>query len=242
MNVYAQGTNVTSTISLDGIEAIGVSCRVLDINGGVLVAPALTDFVPGNADVSVTVLAAINVLASGVIRDIRKIELTVTSADGTRIISGLYVIEAASPLVVGVNSFQSYEVAELTSIVVPMVDAWTAAAKSSRIAALVMARTHIGQMSFPEAAVGLLNLTALEFAALSTSLIGALRLAQIVEADHILGGNWTEHKRNSGLMSETTGESSNMFRSGKAIELPICKRAAQILTGHITYAVKIGRT
>jgi hypothetical protein len=83
--------------------------------------------------------------------------------------------------------------------------------------------------------------TAEEIKALPADLLKAVRLAQIVEADDIMGGDATEKLREQGLLSKTVGESSQMFRSGKADRGVLCKRASKILAKYIVKQNTIGR-
>jgi hypothetical protein len=80
-----------------------------------------------------------------------------------------------------------------------------------------------------------------ELKALPEQFLNAIRLAQVIEADSILGGNETEDLRESGLLSKTVGESSQMFRSGVAMKLPLSKRAYQVLKRYTMRNNKIGR-
>lgn len=69
-----------------------------------------------------------------------------------------------------------------------------------------------------------------------------LRLAQVVEANAILGGNPDETKRSGGVIEETIGESSQKFRSvGVPLRLPVCRRALGYLSYYVTFAKRIGR-
>ena len=80
-----------------------------------------------------------------------------------------------------------------------------------------------------------------QFAALPERFKKALRQAQVVEADHILGGNPYEDKRQSGLVLDAIGESKQMFRSTKALQLPVCRRALGYLSYFVTFSKRIGR-
>jgi len=70
----------------------------------------------------------------------------------------------------------------------------------------------------------------------------ALRQAQVVEANAILGGNTDDVKRGSGIVEETIGESSVKFRTaGVPLRLPVCRRALGYVSYYVTFAKKIGR-
>lgn len=65
--------------------------------------------------------------------------------------------------------------------------------------------------------------------------------AQMIEADFLLGGNPTEDRRRAGMMSDSSGESAQFFRTSKPLVLPICREAALVLRGIIKYGSKVGR-
>lgn len=69
----------------------------------------------------------------------------------------------------------------------------------------------------------------------------ALRLAQVAEADSILGGDPVELRRREGLLLESIGESKQMFRTGKPLDLPVSKRALRYLSAFVTMTKRIGR-
>lgn len=70
----------------------------------------------------------------------------------------------------------------------------------------------------------------------------ALRQAQVVEANAILGGNPDDVKRTSGIVEERIGESSLKFRTtGVPLRLPVCRRALGYVSYYVTFAKRIGR-
>lgn len=80
-----------------------------------------------------------------------------------------------------------------------------------------------------------------QFAALPTRFVTALRKAQLAEADAILGGDSVEKKRQDGLIQDNIGESRQMYRQGKPLQLPVCRRALGYLSYFVTFSRKIGR-
>jgi hypothetical protein len=81
-----------------------------------------------------------------------------------------------------------------------------------------------------------------QFNALPEKFKRQLRLAQIVEANKVLGGEEDDSKRTSGIVEEKVGESSQKFRTtGVPLRLPVCKRALGYLSYYVTFAKKIGR-
>ncbi|MPQ56298.1 hypothetical protein [Duganella sp. FT27W] len=185
--------------------------------------------------------------------------------------SASYVISTLDPLVAGANSFMTYAQAEFTSISVPNLDSWNAADPRARIAALIDAREHICQLSFTPLNAGvnwgqdslnyipegtrstnyvggllspggdLSQLTPDQFSQLPPRFIDALAKAQLVEADSILAGDSVERKRRDGLIQDVVGESSQTFRQGKPLDMPVSRRALRYLSLYITFAKRIGR-
>lgn len=80
-----------------------------------------------------------------------------------------------------------------------------------------------------------------QFLKLPEKFLLALRKAQVVEADSILGGDQIDARRRQGLLLETIGEVKQMFRSGKPLNLPVSSRALGHLSYFITFSKKIGR-
>lgn len=69
----------------------------------------------------------------------------------------------------------------------------------------------------------------------------ALRQAQVVEANAILGGDPDDAKRSAGIVEERIGESTVKFNQGAKLSLPVCKRALGYLSYYVTFAKRIGR-
>lgn len=70
----------------------------------------------------------------------------------------------------------------------------------------------------------------------------ALNRAQIAEADSILGGNPIEERRRAGITLDTIGESKQMFRSVKALDLPCSRRALSYVSEFVSFSKKIMRS
>ncbi|UUZ75522.1 hypothetical protein LP414_27790 [Polaromonas sp. P1(28)-13] len=80
-----------------------------------------------------------------------------------------------------------------------------------------------------------------QFAKLPDLFRKALNRAQIVEADAILGGDPVEEKRHAGLLLDTVGESKQMYRAGKPLDLPVCRRALSYLSMFVSFSKVIAR-
>lgn len=232
---------------------------------------ALDSYSSGNTEATLTIPAVKNVLATGSIRELRNVELYLTEDSNQITMRYPYVIEASEVLVVGANSFQTYAQALLTAMEVSDIPGWNAASEQERITALMDARHHIvqlnftlltgyfdqsniayfGDMQFETPYISKNNVAFLggnldllkpaQYAALPEKLKQKLRLAQIAEADAILGGDPIKDQREAGLMSSSIGEVSQMYRPGKPIIMPVCKKALSYLSYYITFSKRIGR-
>jgi hypothetical protein len=237
----------------------------------VLALTPLTSFSAGSSEATITVLAVKNVLATGSIRELRNIELYLTEDENQITIRYPYVIEASQVLVVGENSFQTYAQALLTGMEISDIPAWNAASEQDRLTALMDARHHIvqlhftlltgyfdqsniayfGDMQFETPYISKNNVAFLggnldllkpaQYAALPEKMRQKLRLAQVAEADAILGSDPIKDQRESGLISSTIGEVSQRYREGKPMQLPVCSKALSYLSYYISFTRRVGR-
>jgi len=69
----------------------------------------------------------------------------------------------------------------------------------------------------------------------------ALRQAQVVEANAILGGEPDDTKRGAGIVEEQIGDTRTKYGQGSALRLPVCRRALGYLSYYVTFAKRIGR-
>ena len=94
---------------------------------------------------------------------------------------------------------------------------------------------------------GITELTSDERDNLSTNFLYALKMAQVCEADSLLGGepgsltSAIEEKRRLGIREETVGESSVKFGLTDAARYPIYSRTQQVLSQYLYRGIRIGR-
>lgn len=279
LDIYLANTDVTLVIPLvdtsgNAITVDSVSYRVIDHTGAEIVAMTVLDmFVSGDLEAHVLVPAVKNALSVSSSREVRSVELLCVSAGNTLSITKSYGLESTAPLVVGVNSFQTLAVAEMTALDIPKLTAWDSSDESEKTAALIEARERIHRLNFnllnsninfgqdslayiPEGSfpsqyvghnglfmfngnLGLLN--AAQYNVLPERFKRALRQAQVTEANFILGGDTGTEMRQAGIVSDTVGESSQQYRPGKPLEMPICKAALGYLSYFVTFGKRIGR-
>ena len=85
-------------------------------------------------------------------------------------------------------------------------------------------------------------LTPTQYNALPYRFKNVLKLAQVCEADYLLGGNQIDLIRQQGILLDVTGETRQAFRNVKALDLPVSKRALKYLSQFITFSKRIGRS
>ena len=250
MDKFLAGAPVTLTIPLQDrlgntVAALGVEFEVLDRAGAVKQA---RQAVTASGD-SVNVTVTATTLADDVPRDLRTVKLYCTVPGGEVTISKSFVLEADAILIVGVNSFQTLDEAEMTAMDIFDMGDWDVMDDDDKIRALIDARTRICAMSFnlldihrPQDDVG--DLTVEQYNLLPEKFKKALRLAQVADAAATLTPDPVEEKRAKGLILDTIGETKQMFRSGRPVNSPVCKKAMDYLREFVVTgsALKIGRT
>lgn len=243
-----------------------LSYRVTDENDLEVVAKtALPLTALENGIATVTVAAEFNRLL-GIPMGYRNIELSVTGANGSSRTSAGYIIESENPLVEPINSFVGLSAAEFLASQFTDLLGWDNASRDQRINALIRAANALRQMTFaiprsddqedevfttvvPEhyesseysKFFSIESLTAGEYVRLPQAFKTALKRAQVIEANFLLGGDPIEQVRSQGLMSQTVGESSQFYRATKPLQLLISRRAIAELRGYVVYTVRRGR-
>ena len=169
LNLYLSGTDVTLTVPMtdslgNALAVNSVSYYVTDMNENVIVpATALGSFtaldavasitVPG-ADNTITDPPAANAITSAQIdqfntRELRTVVLEcLLSSGNTVVLKQSYGIEHPDPLTVGLNSFLTLPNAELLSLDMTGLSAWSGASDQEKIGALITARQRICQLNF----------------------------------------------------------------------------------------------
>lgn len=266
MDIYKSGAEVNvnqAFVNYDGdqIYPTSISYRVEDEDGVEIVADTAHTFDPDDTEMSIVIAGADNTLD---IEDWTKMRVVIITlvADGHDYEHvQRYIVRQGSRLAEWVNSFQTYNSALMRAFDITQTPGWDIADEDTRQTALIEAYENIGKIKFNGDAfygdsdsqsydtglnvysegfyIG--GLADTEINNLSEAFVEALKRAQILEADYLLGSETVEDKRRGGLMSETVGESSNMFRPGKPIVLPVSNRAMKALAGYILLGRRVGR-
>lgn len=268
MSTYLNGSVVNAEFDLvdvDGVELSfipdAISYKVLDGENVELVAETALTGYAGETTVTISVGATFNVVPVGRTRDVRLIVLECTQGSNVAYVNHSYIIETASQLETGVNSFQTYQHAELMASEMSELTGWDSASRAQRVAAMVEARFNIGKLTLHPYRVGYVDMkhAVAPYAeeavftygvnqfgrdyllSLPEDFITAIRKAQIAEADYILSSGSAEHKERDGLVSEKIGESSQSFKSTKSLHNHVCRRAMRYLTLYLSLSKKLGR-
>lgn len=245
MDVYLANADVTITVPFQDrngnpVSPTSATYRVISEDNSELVTPTVVSVANGAPDVEITVLSAVNDLGAA-LKGLRTIELTMVTNTGSVVVNHRYIVEAPSILEFGVNSFQTYNQALLTSTYMVDVDLWKAATESEQRSAMMEAYVNLMRLNYSSTDQPLQEMTVVELQAIDATLLTALGKAQVAEADFLLGGESVGDKRRYGLLAESIGESSQMYRSGKPLKLPVSEKAIGYLSGLISWSVGIRR-
>jgi hypothetical protein len=261
MNNYRDGSSVDIELpfvdeNCTSVTPTSASYRVLSENNAEIVAETPIALTGAEISASVTIDSSNNTLTTGVYRALRVVELTMTTSRG--IVSSFvrYIIESDTTIVMGENSFQTFNESLLLTMDMTNLDRWNTSTDRDKKASLIEAYTNISKLSFRRMMdIESIDLSRLSFHGISRidqldedslkllepHFYLALRKAQIAESNHILGGDEVGDKRTLGLMSETIGETSSMFRPGTPLKLPVSRRALDYLSGYVTWGGKLRR-
>lgn len=269
MNTYLAGTPVQLAVSFtdsDGnpLSVTSATYRIVDDNSTEIQASTSFD----TTQTTLTIASELNQIAAidldaltyetmelARLNEARIVEFEVTLEDGNiQAFDFPYIIVPRERLITGLNSFQTLREAYLTSMSIPGTAAWTAANEDERVAAMIEARLRICTFRFEDVTVGQAylgeshlvgNLSLLpprEFKRLTPRFVKALKLAQLAEAEEILGGGdqSTLYRRN-GLTSQTIGETQETYRTTAPLDMRLSKTALRYLGQYISLNKKIGR-
>lgn len=267
MQTYLAGTDVTVLIpfkDLNGAAVVptGLSYRISGQGGDVLLADTVLPLPSGN-EVSIDIDGSINEIVD--LMDARVVTLSMTTDVGTIAVEHVYLLAKPARLAVMVNSFQTMAQAHLEAAQMPNLIGWNGATDLERATAMIEAFRRLTRLGYrirrPEDLDAqnvitdfvdtkvieprlwplidegrwLSNLYTDEFRR-------ALRCAQVAEANEILRGDRVNEKRRAGLLSETIGESSMMFRVGKPLDLGLSAAALQYVTGFVQMRMTLTRS
>jgi hypothetical protein len=258
MNTILLGQDVKVEFPLaSGATAVSGAWWLEDASGALLQSE--TPFAPGDMLIGllrVTVPGALNATPGLRVMRVRWVEPDDVLGEGGEL---AWRVIPAQELEIQVNSFQGYNQALDIASGMVGVDAFMAATRDHRVRALAEAWRHLVALRYHEPhlthrqdrirdvpwagdTLSLEEVSPSEFVALDIKLVTALRRAQVVEADHLIGGgDSVEAHRRAGLMSSSVGEVSQFFRPGKPLQLAISLRALRELRGYASLSPRLGR-
>jgi hypothetical protein len=247
------------------LETVGEPDEILvtleDDLGG-LVATGIGDGIIIDSELNsllVTIDAAKNTLPGGVASAFRLLRVRYRAEDefpGWKELEFGYELFALQELQVQRNSFQTYNEALAIAHAMHDIARFRAASREDRVRVLRQAWEALVHLPFdltledrqdrlsdvPWRQPGdLSRMTADELLALDPLFVRALRRAQVVEADELLAGDTIHARRRDGLMSSSVGETSQMYRPRKPLDLAVSVRALRELRGYVSFAVTLGR-
>lgn len=269
MDVFAAGRNIELTIPFtdlggEDVTPTAMTRAVLDEKEVVLsAATAVALPNPVGTEIIVTISAALNTLAVGAVQGLRTVEVVLTTPTGPVVQRLSYIIRAAARLIPLKNSFQTWGEAELYATEIPNLLSWQTYDEFDRQTAMIHAYRKLTRYGyfvrwpkdiddqrylqpFSDRRIAPHHWPVMTSEQWLTwypeEFRAALRRAQIIEADVIVGGDKVNDKRRLGILSESIGESSMMFRVGKPLDLGMSDAALRELTGYIDLRVTLTRS
>lgn len=255
MNIYEPGLDVAVTLPFVDISTderltpTALDYRVVDEVGAEVIALTnIPTFTASDGEYELVISAANNGLGAGVIRAFRKVEMRITvGADQYWVREG-YILESVTPLALLENSFQTYDESLLNVRDLAAMEGWEAANEQHRVAAMIQAYDYMHafsyQMNYTDETYetkSVDELTAENWTLLGDKQKHDFRMAQLVQANYLLGGNPIEQDIADGLQSSTIGEVSQFYRPRPSLSLPLCRDALKFVGRYIDWAPKITR-
>ncbi len=259
MNSYAAGTAVTVTIPLedlngDALTPTALSWRLVNENEVEVKAPTALAVDPAATEVIILINQSYNMLVDMQASALREIELSVTTAAGVILLRAAYLVAAPVGINVLKNSFQTYGQARLLATQIPNLLGWETSDENLQRTAMAEAFVRLTRLGYriKEYTGDALWQSKIDptydtrISPRAWSMIArsdwddlplpfrtAMARAQLIEANEILSGNVIEDRREAGLLSESIGESSMMFRSGKPLQMGVSARALREVEGYV---------
>lgn len=270
MQNYKPGTAVAVTFRLldeagEVLEPTALRWRVLDEAEEVLLDWASIAVPnPMEDQLTLTVSGALNLLTPPALRGLRSVELEVSTAAGVVELTQMFLLQGATAMAFGVNTFQTYAQAQLLAqdFGGTTIEGWSMVrARDEHEAALIEAHRRIlllpigwheddtqsrmevdGEFIGHRGPIMLRDLSPEHLAQLYPPMLADLRRAQLVEASEILGQDPVEAARERGLLSTTVGESSQFFRPATPLKLPVSAKAMRHIERWVRFGARIGRS
>ncbi|HIV77375.1 MAG TPA: hypothetical protein H9899_07605 [Candidatus Sphingomonas excrementigallinarum] len=247
------------------VEGTSASWELFDERGVSIDAGVVADFDAAADTVTFEIEATALALPTNVPSAGREIVVTLATAGGEVELRDYFLLIDNQPLKLLGNSFMTYpEVLAIRASFGPTLDGWDAVTdRETRSSALADAYERLNRMVYKVgfidpmvhassyAAYGtgtdepfgftrrvrLRGMSIEQFDALPAGFVKALKRAQLIEANVILGGDIVGNKRQDGIISESIGESSAFFNSKPYLNLPITRQAYEELRRYVVFNI-----
>lgn len=269
MNVIQPSTDYVASVSLvdengADLSPSAVTVTVMDENDNVLINNAAADSFDTNS-ATFTVDKAYNGLTTEV-RGGRLIKWTAVTSSGSKEFIEIYLVKKSQTITLYKNSFMTLTGANMLADSMTDVSGFFSALDDvEKMNALEEAFTRITSLSYLDknydsASQSIITwwdddpsggalitrnyflvLDEDKWNALSEDFRVALKKAQIAEASEILSDDPLARRRTSGLLSETIGESSMMFKTMRPLYSGLSKRSMSYLGKYLNVDVSIAR-
>jgi len=257
-------------VDVDGSTIVGVSAswELFDEQGVSITAGVVTDFDASAGSVTFEIDAEHLTLADGEVSSGRELVVFVVTAEDDQLeVRDYFLVTSRTPLSIMENSFVSYTEALRYRAEFASLEGWDAAPRDRQMAAMAEAYRRLCRVSFkvPGAnldgtntdkanygtgtdegwfwgsRVRISTMTPTQFNALPATFRTAIKRAQLAEANVLLGGDPVGKKRDQGIVSETTGESSMFFQSKPYLNLPVSRQAYEEIKRYVFLKVGVTR-
>lgn len=259
MKIVDAGDSFSLSIDISRVEnPASATYEIADQTGVIRLPETVLKVYGDDESVDIPITSELTTLEETERRRVLTISLEVYGENGEFVkFSESLLIQDLSKIDIPRESFQTVSQANMLAMDVFKIDNWLASSDEDRRKALIEAAHRIKTLRFDitdELGQDYIDFEGFEgsfafevmsrdtFEALPKPFIDDLLMAQIIEADEILGyGNTAESKRHSGILSDTVGETSQMFRSGKPVHTGVCMRAFRYLTRWTTRSWRLNR-
>lgn len=242
MDAYFANREVQIAIPLaDGVSAAGLAFEVRDAMSAIVHEGSV---ISSEGAALCMVPAEANLVRPGRTTDYRQLTMFSLVSPADNPVNVDYLIRELDALRPGVNSAGTYGDSMLAASELADINHFMMATTAEREAALANGYINLSSLRFSVDCLRNFSLTRLkveQFNALPSHFIRQLQLAQVVEANEAMNPASIQKKRLSGLMSETIGESSMMFRPGRVLNLPVTRRSMMLLRDYVSWEIGIGR-
>lgn len=241
----------------EAVAATKVNWQLFDEKETVVASGEVTPS-DGDTESAISIDSTNCTITNGESTEVRALSVTVVWAEGSFTNTEYFVLEKSQTVIPGINSFVTYLESLRLMPEFPQFTAFNYMDEQSRKSALIAAYRNIGLIEFSEDSLVdadncklldsdgqpitcTLDLSPDLFSTLHPTIKRNLMLAQMVEAEFVLGGDGVEKLRTQGVMSYSVGEVKQFFRTAKPLELAVSKHALRYIGGYVQYNRRLTR-